>query len=152
MNQTQVFIAKLVGSEEVPPVRTNATGVTKFTVSNDGRKIVYELTVNHLDNFTQAHIHLGRRGMNGPVVAFLFGPANPDISVTRGFVEGIITEKDLVGPLQGKPLSVLIDLMRDEKTYVNAHTAQNPDGEIRGQIMRPGTSNRPDENRPRLFY
>ncbi|MGG0892499.1 CHRD domain-containing protein [Cytobacillus horneckiae] len=134
MNNHQRFFAQLSGSEEVPPVCTNAFGLAKFKVSSNERRMGFRLTVNKLNNFTQGHIHLGRRGENGPVVAFLFGPVDPDISVNKGVVEGIITANDLVGPLEGEPLSKLIDLMRDGKTYVNAHTAQYPDGEIRGQI------------------
>ncbi|PWW20495.1 CHRD domain-containing protein [Cytobacillus oceanisediminis] len=134
MDRNDLFFARLKGSEEVPPVRTVAFGTAKFKVSKDERKMGYRLTVNDLSNFTQAHIHLGRRGVNGPVVVFLFGLIDPDISVNKGVVEGIITARDLVGPLEGKPLSVLIDLMSDGDTYVNVHTAQNPDGEIRGQI------------------
>lgn len=136
MEKNQLFFALLEGSEEVPPVRTDAFGMVKFKVSRNERSIGYRLTVNNLDNFTQAHIHLGKRGVNGPVVVFLFGPVDPDISVTKGVVDGVITADDLVGPLAGKPLSTLIELMRNGKTYVNAHTAQNPDGEIRGQIKR----------------
>jgi hypothetical protein len=134
MDRNELFFARLKGSEEVPPVRTDAFGTAKFKVSKDERKMGYRLTVNDLSNFTEAHIHLGRRGVNGPVVVFLFGLIDPDISVNKGVVEGIITARDLVGPLEGKPLSVLIDLMSDGDTYVNVHTAQNPDGEIRGQI------------------
>jgi hypothetical protein len=134
MDRNDLFFARLKGSEEVPPVRTDAFGTAKFKVSKDERKMGYRLTVNDLSNFTEAHIHLGRRGVNGPVVVFLFGLIDPDISVNKGVVEGIITARDLVGPLEGKPLSVLIDLMSDGDTYVNVHTAQNPDGEIRGQI------------------
>lgn len=130
----QLFFARLRGSEEVPPVRTNATGFAQFKISSDEKSIKYRLTVNDLLNFTQAHIHIGRRGENGPVVVFLFGPVDPAISVTQGVVEGIITAKDLVGPLRRKPLSILIKLMSDGRTYVNAHTTQNPEGEIRGQI------------------
>ncbi len=134
MNNNDLFFAKLSGAEEVPPVRTDAFGLAKFKVSRNERKIGFRLTVENLSNFTQAHIHIGRRGVNGPVVVFLFGPVDPDISVNIGVVEGVITVKDLVGPLQGKPLSALIDLMREGVKYVNAYTAQNPDGEIRGQI------------------
>lgn len=136
MDHNLLFFAKLEGFEEVPPVRTDANGFAKFKVSRDERKIGFKLVVKNLDHFTQAHIHIGGRGMNGPVVVFLFGPVDPNISVNKGIVEGIITENDLVGPLEGKPLSTLIDLMIDGKTYVNAHTAQYPDGEIRGQIKR----------------
>jgi CHRD domain len=136
MENNQLFFARLSGAEEVPPVRTDAFGLAKFKVSRDETRIGYRLIVNNIDNLTMAHIHIGRRGVNGPVVVFLFGPVDPGISVNRGVVEGIITAEDLVGPLEGKPLSALVDLMRDGKTYVNAHTTQNPDGEIRGQIKR----------------
>lgn len=115
MNNNELFFANLRGSEEVPPVQTDAFGLAKFKVSKDERKIGYRLTVNNLSNFTQAHIHMGRRGVNGQVVVFLFGPADPDISVNKGVVEGIITADDLVGPLEGKPLSALLDLMRDRR-------------------------------------
>jgi hypothetical protein len=130
----QLFFAKLRGSEEVPPVRTDASGIAQFKISSNESRILFRLVVKDLENFTQAHIHIGRRGENGPVVVFLFGPVDPDISVDKAVVEGTITAKDLVGPLKGRPLSALISLIRDGRTYVNAHTAQNPDGEIRGQI------------------
>lgn len=133
--KNELFFARLSGVEEVPPVRTKAHGVAKFKVSSNERKIGYKLTVNDLKNFTVAHIHLGRRCMNGPIVAFLFGPINPDISVNHGVVEGIITEENLVGPLKGRPLSNLLNAMRAGRAYVNVHTAQNPNGEIRGQIQ-----------------
>lgn len=133
---TKLFRATLRGSEEVPPVRTNATGNATFRLSADKKRLDFSLTVNNLSNFTQAHIHIGVRGVNGPVVVFLFGPVQRGISVTRGNVTGSITRKNLVGPLQGKSLSDLVKLMRRGKTYVNAHTTQNPEGEIRGQIRR----------------
>jgi hypothetical protein len=39
--------------------------------------------------------------------------------------------------MAGKQLSDLIDVIRSEGAYVNVHTEQNPDGEIRGQIEPP---------------
>lgn len=134
MENNFLFFAKLRGSEEVPPVSTDAQGLVQFVVSSNEKKMGYRLTVNNLDNFTEAHLHLGKKGMNGPVVVFLFGPTNPGISVTEGVVQGVITADNLVGPLEGRSLSTLVELMREGKTYVNAHTTQNPDGEIRGQI------------------
>jgi hypothetical protein len=45
-----------------------------------------------------------------------------------------ITPGDLQGPLNGKQLSDLVKLLEDGDAYVNVHTQQNQNGEIRGQI------------------
>jgi hypothetical protein len=37
--------------------------------------------------------------------------------------------------MQGKQISDLAAAMNNGTTYVNIHTEQNPQGEIRGQIM-----------------
>ncbi|WP_410985721.1 CHRD domain-containing protein [Bacillus cereus] len=128
------FFAKLTGCQEVPPVRTDAFGTTKFIFNENFTKLRYELVVNDLELFTMAHIHLGMKGKNGPIVAFLFGPVSPSISVDRGIVKGTLTKDDLVGPLKGMCLSELAFEMKTGNAYVNAHTERYPDGEIRGQI------------------
>lgn len=133
---TKIFRAKLRGSEEVPPVRTHATGDTVFWLSTDNNRLEFCLSLHDLHNLTQAHIHIGVRGVNGPIVAFLFGPVQRGISVCEAVVTGSITSADLVGPLQGRTLSELVQLIIRGETYVNAHTTQNPGGEIRGQIRR----------------
>jgi hypothetical protein len=69
-----------------------------------------------------AHIHNGKSGENGPPVVMLF------------MGKGKITSADLQGPLSGEQLSDLAKLMQDRNTYVNVHTQQNQNGEIRGQI------------------
>ena len=48
---------------------------------------------------------------------------------------GTITSDMLAGPMEGKTIADLITAMKDGNTYVNIHTEQNPNGEIRGQIM-----------------
>ncbi|KUO50257.1 MAG: hypothetical protein APF76_11130 [Desulfitibacter sp. BRH_c19] len=130
------FFAILEGSEEVPPVETDAFGSSNLRLSDDQEMLQYRLTVNKLANFTEAHIHLGRRGENGPIVAFLFGPVDPGITVTQGTVQGTLSQSDLVGPLEGEPFSELVRQMEAGNTYVNVHTRQHPAGEIRGQISR----------------
>lgn len=119
----------------MPPVSTDARGSFFARVSRDGRSIRFRLVIENIRNATAAHIHLGRRGENGPVVVFLAGPLSRPVSVRRGIVTGVITRDDLVGPLKGRSLSALIREMRLGNTYVNAHTTQHPNGEIRGQIV-----------------
>lgn len=129
------FRAILNGRSEVPRVRTRATGNASFELRNRGNQLRFQLNVRNISGVTQAHIHLGRRGMNGPVVAFLFGPSKFGISVRNGVVRGVLTNRDLIGPLQGKTIRDLVREFRNGNAYVNVHTIQHPNGEIRGQVV-----------------
>lgn len=134
------FAAPLHGSQEVPPVSSDNDGEAIFILSEDGTELKYSLIVSQLGDVTQAHIHLAPPGQNGPIVAFLFEEANIDdpddgVSVSGSLVRGTITSSDLIGPLEGSELSDLIEEMENGNAYVNAHTPENPGGEIRGQIL-----------------
>jgi Cu/Zn superoxide dismutase len=120
---SQTFTAKLSGKDEVPPVNTQATGNVQFQLSSDGKEINYDLTTTNLNGFMMAHIHKGKSGENGPPIAAL------------QMGKGKITSSDLQGPLAGKQMSDLVDLMKNGQSYANVHTQQNQNGEIRGQIM-----------------
>jgi hypothetical protein len=136
----------LSGGEEVPARDTIARGNATFKLSDDGTSLEYRLVVSTIDNVIASHIHVGPTGVNGPVVAFLFGAVAPGGGTVNGVLaEGTITAANLVGPLAGQPLSALIDAMRAGNTYVNVHTDDGvaptdtgpgdfPGGEIRGQI------------------
>ncbi|MFQ5603862.1 MAG: CHRD domain-containing protein [bacterium] len=144
------FVAPLEGKQEVPKVNTTAHGLATFSLNAAETELSYKLYVSNMTtgrnvNFsfvTQAHIHLGGRGKNGDIVAFLFGPVaaggTPAPSFTgNGLVaEGTLTSADLTGPLAGKTIADLAAEMRknSENTYVNVHTLAHPAGEIRGQI------------------
>jgi hypothetical protein len=130
----KTFRAFLRGRNEVPPVRTISTGNAIFHLDRTGHKLFFRLVIRNINRVTQAHIHIGPIGVNGPVVAFMFGPSKFGISVRRGVIRGALTRNDLVGPLKGKTLRDLILEMEKGNTYVNVHTIQNPNGEIRGQI------------------
>ncbi|WP_347551358.1 CHRD domain-containing protein [Pseudalkalibacillus hwajinpoensis] len=135
-------IAKLKGKNEVPPVDTDAFGVAKFIANKDCTKIKFQLEVENIRNFVQAHIHFGNRDENGPVIVFLFGAnlmtlaEQEGITTRRGKITGSITDKDIEDNEVGiDDVGDLLKFMRKELTYVNAHTEQNPGGEIRGQII-----------------
>ena len=95
-----------------------------------------------------AHIHVGAVGVNGPVVAFLFGPAAAGGGRTDGVLAtGTITSDQVDGPdgLGVETLADLLDEMRSGNAYVNVHTNDGvgdpdsgpgdfPGGEVRGQI------------------
>jgi hypothetical protein len=91
------------------------------------------LHVKNIRDANAAHIHKGRKGEAGPPQVGLFsGERKGKFSGTLS--EGAITEKDLLGDLQGKPLKELLILIKAEDVYVNVHTDTNPGGEIRGQM------------------
>ncbi len=123
--QTKSFSAALSGSEVVPQVTTSAEGGFSATYDADG--ISYTLW-SDANQVSQAHIHLGAAGENGGVAAFLFGPADPPVD---GFnTSGTIGESDV---LDGD-LNSLLAALGDGTAYVQVHTADNPGGEVRGQI------------------
>ncbi|MDQ3977786.1 MAG: CHRD domain-containing protein [Thermoproteota archaeon] len=129
------FITELTGFEEVPPVNnTSAIGVAEFKLGQDN--IMYIVNVTDIENVTAAHIHSGQVGENGPIVITLFEEDTPTTTMTTGVLsEGNITATNLEGPMAGKLLSNLTSAMSNDQTYVNVHTQQNPNGEIRGQIL-----------------
>ena len=133
------FITELTGFEEVPPVNnTSAIGVAEFKLGQDN--IMYIVNVTDIENVTAAHIHSGQVGENGPIVITLFKEDTPTTTMTTEVLsEGNITATNLEGPMADQLLSNLTSAMQNEQTYVNVHTQQNPNGEIRGQILN-GTS------------
>jgi hypothetical protein len=133
------FDARLTGASEVPPVQTNASGLADLDVEiEDGqqRVIDYHLYINNIDRVTQAHIHQGNSSENGPIIVPLFNASSAPTGPVNGQIaEGHITPANFVGPLQGEQLDDLIALMQNETAYVNVHTEQNPQGEIRGAVL-----------------
>ena len=130
--QNGKFTANLSGQEEVPPTNSTATGMAEFTPS--GESVSYNVNATDIQGVTAGHIHTGAQGENGPVVATLFKFDSAQNQVSEN---GTITADKLEGPMQGKQISDLANAMKNGTTYVNIHTEQNPNGEIRGQIMSP---------------
>jgi CHRD domain len=78
---------------------------------------------------------MGKQGQSGPIVVTLFKADIPTEKMVTGLLsEGNITTANLEGPLAGKQLSDLTSSMQAVETYVNIHTVQHKNGEIRGQI------------------
>lgn len=130
----QEFDAILTSAAEVPPVQSSASGFAELEVEEGSDNMEYGIIAINIDKVTKAHIHQGSSSEAGPVVATLFNPSTPTGPITEELTAGSITSANLEGPLQGKQLSDLIALMQNGQAYVNVHTEQNPDGEIRGTI------------------
>jgi hypothetical protein len=129
------FIATLSGTNEVPPVTTEASGTAEITINNG--QIEYTITVTGVENAVQAHIHTGREGENGPVRLNLcgVGPPDPPVPCTSG--TGVLAS-GTNGTTVGTPaitFEQLVEAIQLDSAYVNVHTTQNPAGEIRGQLV-----------------
>lgn len=135
------FVAPLKGREEVPPVDTKATGLAKFQLSKDGTQLDYKLIASNIQGVTQAHIHCGAPGVNGPVVIFLFGFDPAGVDSNGILAQGTLTAAGLI-PQPDSPVCPggiadfedLIDRLMSGGAYANVHTLVHPGGEIRGHI------------------
>ena len=94
----------------------------------------YSVNATNIQGATAGHIHLGAKGENGPVVYTLFKYDKPINEVSE---TGTITGDKFEGPMAGKQMSDLATEGVKGMLYVNIHTEQNPNGEIRGQIGSP---------------
>ncbi|MFQ5341158.1 MAG: CHRD domain-containing protein [Anaerolineae bacterium] len=120
--QYQALQARLTGDEEAPPVATGAGGQATFVLSADQTQLSYRVTAENIEDVTAVHIHRGGPGENGPILFELFdgaGTFDPDNPIS-GAVEMSATD---------------VDELLSGDLYVNAHTDEHPDGEIRGQII-----------------
>lgn len=142
----------LVGYQEVPAISTEGNGTFKARIDRNGQQISYRLTYADLEGAVlQAHIHIGQRGVNGQIVAFLCSnlpnpPAGtPACPAAPGTVEGIIEPADVQNttnpppPTAGQGIEAgafneLVDAIKADVTYANVHSAKWPGGEIRAQL------------------
>ena len=127
------YVAHLNGAQQVPPVQTNSAGSALFKVDDKGKALRYSIKIKPIRHLTELHIHLGKRGQNGDTVVGFIAVPPPGVG-QEVRAEGWITSADLIGPLTGSPIGVLIDKLQHKAAYVNAHTVE-VDGLIRGQIV-----------------
>jgi hypothetical protein len=155
-NTNKSYNTTLSGTQQVPPVKTNGIGTASFELLDDNKTIHYRINILDVPNITGMHIHKGKVGENGDVVVNLYNNSKENIilnenetkmsqiesssvkvngNVQSSFLaSGTINNSDLKGPLSGKNISDLFNLIKSQNTYVNVHSQSDPDGEIRGEI------------------
>ena len=121
MGGGQGVSVRLSGDEEVPPVKTTASGTGSVTVSED-RSVSGKFKLQNASQITVAHIHTGAAGQNGPVIITLQKVADNEWVVPAG---AKLTDEQYQRYLAGG-------------LYANFHSAQHKGGEIRGQIRPSG--------------
>ncbi len=125
-----MFVADLDGAQEVPSVATATFGQARFEFSDDLSMLDYELDVFNGNDITQAHIHMAPAGVNGPVIAFLFGFAPGGVDIDGLLAAGTLTAGNLLNP---PTMAEVAQAFSDGNVYVNVHSVANPAGEVRGQ-------------------
>ena len=111
--------ATLNAGQEIPKqVVKDQSAHGSFTATLSGTHLVWKLTFAKLTGpATAAHIHLGAMGKAGNVVVPLCTPCKSGMKGTATISAS------------------LLKTIKRHGTYVNVHTAKNPNGEIRGQLV-----------------
>jgi CHRD domain-containing protein len=125
-SDTYSFKAALTRGAEVPkpkgaPASAGGTFVAHSVEAGSKITIRWTLKFHGLSGKAMAaHIHLGKKGVSGPVVVPLCGPCKATSSGSA-----TITSK-------------VENALEKGGAYVNVHTAKNAAGEIRGQVKLTG--------------
>ena len=121
-----------------PFVESTGSGMAEFQPFAKQLKIQYSLNVTDIEQVSSAHLHLGTEGQENPVVLNLFTSETPlDFRRETGMLEEgrNITASDLQGPLARKELSDSTTTAINGQMYVDVHTENHPEGEIRGRLI-----------------
>lgn len=115
---TQSFSAILSSSAEVPPNMSTGSGALTATLDKNTSVLTWKLTY---------------AGLTGPAtMAHFHGPAMP------GSNAGVVLPfPSAVSPAEGSATLTPVQIadLTAGRWYANVHTAANPGGEIRGQVM-----------------
>ncbi|MDQ0591407.1 CHRD domain-containing protein [Variovorax paradoxus] len=117
-SNTANFSGAMNAASEVPPNMTRGSGLAEASLNRDTNVLKYKITYSGLSGpATAAHFHgPAAAGANAGVVLPFANAASP--------IEGQAT----LTPAQAADLIA-------GKWYANIHTAANPAGEIRGQML-----------------
>src|SRR5438874_4201293 len=135
--QTFTLTAELHGANETPApgINTGAFGSATVTVDMNARTVTYRVDVFNLPSgVTASHIHVGAAGTGGPVVVN-FAPPVPASNDFR--FSGTVKDTEfLLRADQGiRSADDMFQAILGGNSYVNVHSAVNPGGEIRGQLV-----------------
>lgn len=115
------YKSSLDANQQVHTVTSSAQGLAMFSVSLAGESMGVKLITTGLSGtITAAHLHYGAPGVAGGVAVNL---------------STLISGNEIVGSVDITGNADLMDSLKAGRVYVNIHTAANPNGEIRGQLM-----------------
>jgi hypothetical protein len=112
------------GDQEVPAVATSASGTIQASYSQYSKTLTYSVTFSGLSGIAaSAHIH-----------------GTADLGINAGILQTFVgfpakTAGTYSGSLLIDGVKILEEYLLAGKYYINIHTAANPGGEIRGQLI-----------------
>lgn len=114
------FKANLTASANIPPGPPGATGNAKLSINADAGRICQTISYQRTRGpLTGAHIHVGKKGVVGPIVV--------DLKVLpSGESACFSADRNVLRAIVKNPAGY----------YVNLHTANFPDGVLRGQLRK----------------
>jgi len=120
-------------------VGSSARGSAAFRALPNGSSLDFFLQVRNLSGPVMgAHIHApADTTQNAPVVVTLCGNPGPAAVTSCSVVDGVLTVQGTISGslIQGMTAAQFMDAMDTGMAYINVHTALNPAGEARGQII-----------------
>jgi CHRD domain len=133
-----VYLSKLSGADQVPPVTSTINSGFVFTTINS-RFYLAAVGAAEDDKITAAHIHCGQAGTNGPVI-YPFYSGTPRVAI---YVKGVLQpsafvpyQRSVACPFLIRNASQLRAAIQNGYIYVNVHTQKNPAGAVRGVVAR----------------
>jgi hypothetical protein len=133
------FMAVLSGAAQVPPVETEATGMADVTVDTDAMTISWTVTYEGMSTDP------GSSPLTWPVAGHFHGPATAEETGPMVFDLRVDMDEAAGGAEEPLHLDIMegssemteeqLALLRAGLLYINIHTPQNNDGEIRGQVV-----------------
>ena len=140
-DDTLNFAATLSNAQSVPSPVSGLIYRAQVSANFDRSlsEVQVRLKVRGGDLVFAAHFHCALPGANGPVALGLF-PGGLIFDGERAV--GTLVNADFSGAacavFIGRPVNNIAALafaMREGLTYINVHTADNPGGEVRGQLI-----------------
>jgi CHRD domain len=117
------FKVPLSGAQQVPPVKTDASGMADINFDPATRTVKWHITYSKVSSaISMAHFHDGAMGKNGPVKIWLTKKGSP--------VSSPIDGQATLTPDEAKQFEA-------GDWYINVHSKDHPAGEIRGQVVPP---------------
>jgi hypothetical protein len=133
--QVVVATATLTSGEETPIFLSGAAGTAEVAIDTVAKEFAVTLRIFNVPTTTTAgHIHVGAKGIAGPVVIDFPAIAGRlgDFVTTFRVSEAAFRANAAIGI---NTIDDVIQAVANGNAYVNIHSTANPGGEIRGQLV-----------------